>query len=150
VVTINTEDEVGIIYFMYAAVLGNLEMVRLLLDHGASPLSQTCGKNVFGFIDYILQNKELTTQQQEVYKDILRSCLKWILKNLYLIQKRGGLTATSGKQLPNEILYMILDKFTYGVISRYNLLSDNISEETTLKIGYVTAFALTMFGINEK
>jgi ankyrin repeat protein len=159
---INKQDNLGGTYLAYAAVLGNVDGVQWLLTHGANPLLPARGKkDIFELLDHILQNNELTPTERETYITILRSCVKWLAKNLHLLQLRG-LKGMSGKTLPNEILYHIMNKVIHGVVERYNLLAAEATNNelipyepdrslsVMLKMTCITPLLLAMFGIHSK
>jgi hypothetical protein len=166
---INTPDTLDCTPLMYAAVLGNIEVIPWLLTHEANPSLQINNKNTFQLLDFRLKDKMSTATQKETYKAVLRLCVKQVYKQLFLLRKRC--LSSSGYTLPNEILHQIMNYITDGTVDRYKVLAEPNNElmknelmkyelmkyepenealTATLKTAYITSLLLTMFGIQAK
>jgi ankyrin repeat protein len=106
---VNQKDELGGTLLMYAAILGRLDMVNLLLAHGGDPsIEAKNGKTLFVIIEEMFKTGELLPTQEERYKKILEVCYVQ-LYNLQLAPMQGALKKTlEGKVIIPNIMQHLL------------------------------------------
>ena len=117
---VNQQDELGATPLIYAAARGDDTMVKLLLNHKAIPtVAIINGMNIFSLLADIMQNQPLLPIER--YKNILRLCIQWVGKNLYLIKQRSE--SLLGK-LPAEMILLLLNAITHEGAINMHFLKD--------------------------